>query len=150
MSHNPGFRSIKIDVIIYSPLLLEVQRADNSSSCPAVESKKCIVCGKNFSTDISTKEEIEHVDMHTDVEIAKILTSHHCISEIKILKGDIYDGRCEYGGCQRTSDYRITVKDSDDTSPSFCCNMHIGNILESNHLSNMKCIIERINISKQV
>ena len=71
--------------------------------------------------------------------------------------------RCEYGGCQRISDYKLTVKEPivsafclrnyadsnevkerNNTTSLFCCAYHIGNIIESNHLSNVKCVIEII------
>ena len=84
MSLEPGFRSIKTEIMIYSPLLIEVHCKDNSSSCPGFGGKKCIICGKIFYKNISTKEEIEHTNTHTDVEIVKILTSNNtCIDKIK-------------------------------------------------------------------
>ena len=52
--------------------------------------------------------------------------------------------RCEYGGCQRISDYRMTVKKRIDIRPSFCCNYHIGNVIESKHLSNVQYIVDKI------
>ena len=92
MSLEQGFRSIKTETIIYSPLLIEVQREDNSSSCPDFKNKRCIVCGKIFKDNISTKDEIKHIDTHTDLEISKVLTSHNCISKIKSMNGEVSNG----------------------------------------------------------
>lgn len=54
--------------------------------------------------------------------------------------------RCEYGGCRQIADYKLTAKEHNLVR--FCCTLHIGNIIESNHLSNTECLIIRLNTNK--
>lgn len=91
MTDKSGYRSLKTETIIYSPLLIRLQYDNNSSSCPDPINKKCMVCGEIFDVDMTTEEEIKHIDSHSDAELIKMIISHLCISEINPIKDKLME-----------------------------------------------------------
>ena len=85
MTTKQKIRTIKAEMQFYPPLLIQDQYQDNSSSCPMILNKMCVVCHKTFDRNMPLKEQTDHVNTHSDGELLHVLINdcYHSLNCIK-------------------------------------------------------------------